>query len=94
MFIDCNGRAILSSIDESHTNVEFKAEKARKRRSPRIKLRKTHFQKVTVEGDCCWKAWSSKRGGSFHHMTVPKLYLPFDPDPIRAIEFLDENCSK
>ena len=50
--------------------------------------------RIQSEGDCCWKAWSSKRGGSFHHMTVPKLYLPFDPDPIRAIEFLDENCSR
>jgi len=90
---NCNGRVILSSIDESHTNIEFNATKRRKR-SPRIKLKKTHFQKVTVEGDCCWKAWSSKRGGSFHRLTSAKLYVPFDPNPIRAIEFLDENCSR
>ena len=87
----------MSSIGESQKSIEFEAEKdfrARKRRSPRIQLKKTHFQKVTVEGSCCWKAWSSKRGGSFHRITSASFHVPFDPNPIRAIEFLDENCAR
>ena len=93
-FIDCDGRVILSSIGESQKTIEFKAEKVRKRRSPRIKFKKTHFKTVTVEGTCCWKAWSSRNGGSFHRITSASFHVPFDPNPIRAIEFLDENCSR
>ena len=84
----------MSSIGESQKTIEFKAEKARKRRSPRIRIKKTHFKTVTVEGNCCWKAWSSRNGGSFHRITSASFHVPFDPNPIRAIEFLDENCSR
>ena len=47
---------------------------------------RSSYELVTVEGSCCWKAWSSRRGGSFHVMNGVN-----DPGlMIRRIELLED----
>ena len=53
-------------------------------------IRETHFEIAKVEGNCRWKAWSAKRGGSFHLLGSNLKNGISDPGfVIRAIELLE-----
>ena len=53
-----------------------------------IRIRKRGYEVATVEGSCCWMAWSSTRyGGSFHLMRSAGVHEP--GFTIRGIEFED-----
>ena len=46
-----------------------------------------NFQFATMEGSCHWKAWSARRGGNFHNMTVPGTHdATFQ---IRALQLIE-----
>ena len=86
--IDCKGSVIVSDSSGSFEK-RFNATKVRNARKKRHIIQEKIFVHARLEGDCCWKAWSSNRGpGEFHHLTFPKQYLPFDGQAIRSIEFL------
>ena len=86
----------MSSYEELHLNLNISAyrlrdklaDRSRKKRS----IQETHFKLAIVEGSCCWKAYSAKRGGSFTQMSGANRYEP--GFPIRSIELLEpEKCT-
>ena len=93
IFLDCDGNVVLSGltapkpfkITASRLRANVKSE--RKKRS----IQETHFEIAKVEGSCRWKAWSAKRGGSFHLLGSDLKNGLSDPGfVIRAVELLEE----
>jgi len=88
----CEGNVILTGQQESLkiTASKYRANVKRKRRA----IQQTHFGIAKVEGSCSWKAWSAKRGGSFHLLDLSANLENGFSDPgfiIRAIELLESS---
>jgi len=88
----CDGNVVLSGLTAS-TTVKIIASKLRtniKTERKKRSIQKTHFEIAKVEGNCRWKAWSAKRGGSFHLLESDLKNGFSDPGfVIRAVELLE-----
>ena len=86
----CEGNVVLETINGSRmfNDLRIFSSRSRKRTSSKVTFRRTGYELATVEGSCCWKAWSSRRGGSFHVMRFAGVHEP--GFTIRRIELLKD----
>jgi len=88
--LNCEGIVRLQTINESRilNDLPIFASEIRIRTGKKRTIWKKGYELATVEGSCCWKAWSSKRGGSFHVMKFAGVHKP--GFTIRRIELLED----
>ena len=88
--LTCGGNVVLQTIKESRmlNDLRIFASRIKNRRGLKVTIRRRGYELATVEGSCWWKAWSSRRGGSFHVMRFAGVHEP--GFTIRRIELLKD----
>merc|ERR1719334_3041664 len=75
--LNCEGNVRLQTINESRILDDRRIFSPWvRKRGMEVIIRRMGYELATVEGSCCWKAWSSKRGGSFHVMRFAGVHEP------------------
>jgi len=94
----CRGKLILSTTGSSYESISLPmhSETFQDRRRKRMHIRRRHpqtkelltFEKVTLEGNCCWRIWDNYFGGESYDVSRAGTFQP--GWRIAAVEYVED----